>query len=224
MTSRVISRSSWSAKLPEAASKLVVRVRFPSPAPAGSAGQAVADSARCRARTARAPRVPLCVPVAGAGDRPSTEHEGVENAEMPLNRSAPPASVIPVLTYPNVPQAVEWLVRVFGFVERVRIGDHRAQLSFGDGALIVADDSADRTSPIPGAGVTHSVMLRVDDIDNHYAIVQASGIATSGEPKDMPYGERQYSVTDPAGHRWTFTQSVTNVSPEDWGGQTMSAW
>jgi hypothetical protein len=33
MTSSAISRSSWSATLAEAASKLVVRVRFPSPAP-----------------------------------------------------------------------------------------------------------------------------------------------------------------------------------------------
>ena len=39
MTGSAISRSSWSATTPEAASKLVVRVRFPSPAPAGSAGQ-----------------------------------------------------------------------------------------------------------------------------------------------------------------------------------------
>ena len=71
---------------------------------------------------------------------------------MACNRSAPPVSVTPVLTYPNVTEAVEWLVRVFGFEERVRIGDHRSQLSFGNGALIVADDSGDRRSPTVGAG------------------------------------------------------------------------
>jgi hypothetical protein len=38
--------------------------------------------------------------------------------------------VIPVLTYPNVRDAVAWLCASFGFLERVRIGeDHRAQLS-----------------------------------------------------------------------------------------------
>jgi hypothetical protein len=47
--------------------------------------------------------------------------------------------VILVLIYPDVREAVAWL-SAFGFVERVRIGDnHRAQLRFGDGALIVAD-------------------------------------------------------------------------------------
>lgn len=143
---------------------------------------------------------------------------------MVHNRSAPPVSVTPVLTYPDVAVAVDWLVRVFGFVERVRIGDHRAQLSFGDGALIVADASAGRSTPTPDAGVTHSVMLRVEDIDQHYADVQAAGVTAAAAPQDMPYGERQYSVTDPAGHRWTFTQSIRDVVPEEWGGQTMRGW
>jgi uncharacterized glyoxalase superfamily protein PhnB len=140
------------------------------------------------------------------------------------NRSAPPVSVTPVLTYPNVTAAVEWLVRVFGFEERVRIGNHRSQLSFGDGAVIVADNSGDRCSPESGAGVTHSVMVRVDDIDKHHSDVLAAGVTTLSEPEDMSYGERQYSVRDPAGHRWTFTQSVTDMAPEEWGGQTIQPW
>ena len=44
------------------------------------------------------------------------------------NRSVPSADVIPVLAYPDVPVAAEWLCRAFGFRERLRIGDHRAQL------------------------------------------------------------------------------------------------
>ena len=45
-----------------------------------------------------------------------------------------------------------------------------------------------------------------------------------GKPADYSYGERQYSVLDPAGHLWTFTQSVADVTPETWGGETVSAW
>jgi hypothetical protein len=45
---------------------------------------------------------------------------------MKVNRSIPTATVIPVLTYPDVRAAVAWLGAAFGFVERVRIGDdHR---------------------------------------------------------------------------------------------------
>ena len=53
---------------------------------------------------------------------------------MKRNRSIPPATVIPVLVYPDVREAVEWLEAAFGFLERVQIGEnHRSQLSFGDG-------------------------------------------------------------------------------------------
>ena len=58
---------------------------------------------------------------------------------MRSNRSIPTATVIPVLSYPSVRDAVAWLGAAFGFIEQVRIGeDHRAQLSVGDGAVIVA--------------------------------------------------------------------------------------
>jgi uncharacterized glyoxalase superfamily protein PhnB len=44
------------------------------------------------------------------------------------NRSIPSATVIPVLIYPDVREAVDWLSAAFGFSERVRIGeDHRSQ-------------------------------------------------------------------------------------------------
>ena len=58
---------------------------------------------------------------------------------MRPNRSIPRSTVIPVLIYPDVREAVDWLCAAFGFVERVRIGEnHRAQLTFGDGAVIDA--------------------------------------------------------------------------------------
>jgi uncharacterized glyoxalase superfamily protein PhnB len=82
---------------------------------------------------------------------------------MKRNRSVPDATVIPVLTYPDVRQAVAWLTAAFGFAERVRIGGgHRSHLRVGDGALIVADVRRDRCAPRQGE-VTHSVMVRVDD-------------------------------------------------------------
>jgi hypothetical protein len=59
----------------------------------------------------------------------------VESAGMKANRSIPASTVIPVLIYPDVREAVAWLSAAFGFVERVRIGEnHRTQLRFGGGA------------------------------------------------------------------------------------------
>jgi uncharacterized glyoxalase superfamily protein PhnB len=134
------------------------------------------------------------------------------------NRSIPSSTVIPVLVYPDVRAAVDWLVAAFGFRERVRIGEnHRAQLSFGDGAVIVGDVRHDRHPPRPGE-VTHSVMVRVDDVNAHYRRACAHGALVVMEPTDFPYGERQYSAADPAGHQWTFSETLADTHPARWGG------
>ncbi|MGN8025553.1 VOC family protein [Microbacterium sp. 22242] len=130
---------------------------------------------------------------------------------MLSNRSMPDATVVPVLAYRDVNEATEWLCRVFGFTERWRIGDHRAQLSFGDGAVVVRDDAG------PTGAQRCSVMVRVADVDAHCAHVRSLGAAIAEPPADHVYGERQYSVEDIGGHRWMFSQTIADVAPEEWG-------
>jgi len=36
---------------------------------------------------------------------------------------------------------------------------------------------------------------------------------------DKPWGERQYTAEDHAGHWWSFLQHVADVTPEEWGAQ-----
>ncbi len=143
-------------------------------------------------------------------------------ADVKANRSVPRATVIPVLIYPDVREAVAWLSAAFGFVERVRIGDnHRAQMSFGDGALIVGDVRGDRQPPRQGE-VTHVVLVRVDDARGHCERASAQGARILAEPTDMPFGERQYNAEDFAGHQWTFSETLEDVAPEAWGGETVT--
>ncbi len=77
---------------------------------------------------------------------------------MKIHRSVPPPTVMPVLVYPDVRAAVDFLTATFGFVQRIRIGeDHRAQAAVGtDGAAIIADVGGDRSPPRQG-GMTHLV-------------------------------------------------------------------
>ena len=139
------------------------------------------------------------------------------------NRSVPVSTVIPVLIYPDVREAVAWLTTVFGFTERVRIGeDHRSQLSFGDGAVIVGDTRGDRRPPRP-AEVTHSVIVRVEDARLHCERARNQGARILMEPTDFEYGERQYSVEDLAGHQWTFSETLEDIAPEEWGGESVTA-
>jgi uncharacterized glyoxalase superfamily protein PhnB len=140
---------------------------------------------------------------------------------MPIlrpNRSIPAATVIPVLIYPHVREAVDWLCAAFGFAERLQIGEnHRSQLVFGDGAVIVGDVRGERRPPRPGE-VTHSVMVRVEDAAAHCERARAHGARIVTEPADFEYGERQYTAEDPAGHQWTFSETLADVAPEEWGG------
>ena len=141
---------------------------------------------------------------------------------MKKNRSVPDVTVIPVLTYPDVRAAVVWLTDTFGFDERVRIGeDHRSQLQLGDGAVIVADVRADRVPPRSGEA-THSVLVRVEDAHTHCEHARALGARILMEPTDMPFGERQYTAEDLAGHQWTFSETLTDMAPEEWGGKTVT--
>ncbi len=144
---------------------------------------------------------------------------------MLTNRSAPPATVTPVLIYPDVRAAVAWLESAFGFEERVRIGDaHRAQLRVGsDGAVVVADVRAAQVAPSAGV-VTHLIKVRVPDVDATFARARDFGASVLEEPSTWEYGERSCLLEDLAGHRWELTQTVRDVEPEEWGGITIAPW
>jgi uncharacterized glyoxalase superfamily protein PhnB len=136
-------------------------------------------------------------------------------AVMQSNRSAPSATVIPVLGYPDVRAAVDWLTAALGFRERVRIGeDHRAQLQVGeDGAVVVADRGRDG-----GSDDRHLCKIRVEDVDAAFARAVEHGATVLEELTTRNYGEREATIADPAGHRWQLTQTVRDVAPEEWGG------
>jgi uncharacterized glyoxalase superfamily protein PhnB len=127
------------------------------------------------------------------------------------NRSMPDAAIVPVLAYPDVHEAAEWLCKAFGFEQRLVIGDHRVQLTFDDGAVVVAAGGS-------GADSAHSVMVRVEDADRHHERAAAAGATIVSPPTDYEYGERQYTAEDPGGHRWTFSQAIADVDPAEWGG------
>ena len=64
----------------------------------------------------------------------------------------------------------------------------------------------------------NSVLVRVGDADAHHSRARDRGAPILDPPGDRPYGEPQYTAEDLAGHHWTFSQSIADVAPEDWGG------
>lgn len=143
---------------------------------------------------------------------------------MLISRTTGSASVVPELVYPDVERAIDWLCTTFGFIEVWRAGGHRARIAFGNGVVIVADADAEygRAAPTPGDLRSSAVMVKVEDVDAHHDHAQRYGARILSPPADYPYGERQYSVEDLAGHHWTFSQAIADLAPEDWGGTSMS--
>src|SRR6266536_4179959 len=144
---------------------------------------------------------------------------------MLTNRSASPATVTPVLIYPDVRAAVAWLEAAFGFEERVRIGDsHRAQLRVGsDGAVVVADVRGDQVAP-DGGVVTHLIKVRVPDVDAAFTRAREGGARVVEELRTFEYGERSGVLEDVGGHRWELTQTVRDTALEEEGGTTIAPW
>lgn len=130
---------------------------------------------------------------------------------MLANRSIPRCTVIPELVYPDVEKAVQWLCDVFGFTVRIGMGSHRAQLNVGDGTVVLMEPRGE------SEGRAY-VMVRVEDVNGHCERARQRGAHIVRGPADYPYGERQYNVEDLAGHIWTFSQSLADVAPEEWGG------
>lgn len=123
-------------------------------------------------------------------------------------------TVIPELAYADVNAAADWLARVFGFGVRLRIGDHRVQMNIPGGGAMVAIELGHNS--VNGA---HAVMVRVENVSAHYGQAKAGGARITRSPQDYPFGERQYSAQDLGGHWWTFTESIDDVDPRDWGGE-----
>jgi uncharacterized glyoxalase superfamily protein PhnB len=130
------------------------------------------------------------------------------------NRSIPACTVIPELAYPDVSEAADWLCDRFGFSVRLRIANHRAQLNVGDGAIVIIEDRI-------GERRAFSLLVRVEDVDQHHERSVRRGARILRPPATYPYGERQYTAEDFAGNCWTFSQSVADVAPETWGGASV---
>jgi uncharacterized glyoxalase superfamily protein PhnB len=140
---------------------------------------------------------------------------------MVVNRSAPRASVVPILVYEDVGNAIDWLCGTFGFRERLRaVGPggrvSHAQLDIAEGVVMLGRQGGEFRLPRPNE-VSQYVTVHVDNVDEHFEHARQCGARILKSPADMPFGERQYTVEDLGGHRWTFSQSIADVALEDWG-------
>jgi uncharacterized glyoxalase superfamily protein PhnB len=139
------------------------------------------------------------------------------------NRTVPVDTVIPHIVYRDLPEAMAWLSRAFGFHERFRYGDgpSGAQMHAGRAFIMVRGvrQLADKTEETPatlGYG-TQSLTIFVDDVGGHCTQAKAAGATIVEEPHETVYGEYQYAALDLDGHLWVFSRHAKDLRPEDWG-------
>ena len=147
---------------------------------------------------------------------------GLPHQKKIMNRSAPAATIVPVLIYEDVDKAIEWLCRAFGLSERLRASGAggritHAQLSIGNGDLMIGASGAEFRPP-HGEEVSQYVLVHVEDVDQHFEQAKRSGARIV----DL-FGERLYTVEDLAGRRWTFSESIADIAPEQWAPSEFSS-
>ena len=126
--------------------------------------------------------------------------------------------VYPRLAYTDELAAIEYLERVFQLKEipevRNELGDHvLAWLRIGDGVVMVGRENADVHRILSPAGGKASVqiMVRVHDIDEHYAHAVGEHADITMPLEDAFFGERRYEASDLEGHRWSFMESFEAI-------------
>jgi uncharacterized glyoxalase superfamily protein PhnB len=138
-------------------------------------------------------------------------------AAMTGNRSVPVESVLPHVAYQDLPKAIAWLVRVFGFTEHYHYGEPMsgAQMYLGQAFLMVKQ--AKHQTPAELGFGTQSLTIFVEDVEGHCARAKAVGATILEEPHETVYGEFQYAAEDLEGHHWLFSRHARDLSPADWG-------
>jgi uncharacterized glyoxalase superfamily protein PhnB len=125
----------------------------------------------------------------------------------------PDPQVIPYLLYADAGAAMDWLIEVFAFTERVR--DERSDGTVRHGELLL-DHGGVIMLGSPGAGfrgprelgaVTQLQCITVTDLPAHRDRARAAG-ADVGEISIRAGQARSYTVDDPEGHRWYFSEPL----------------
>ena len=139
---------------------------------------------------------------------------------MPQNPPEGYPSVMPYLLYEDSEAALEFLVKAFGFTEKLRMTDDsgrvsHAEVQMSDGVIMFGTPPGDYKNPAKLGGKTQSVYVYVDDVDAHFERAKQAGAKMVREPEDQFYGDRSYGAADPEGHEWYFATHVRDVSPEE---------
>ena len=126
---------------------------------------------------------------------------------------SPDSQVVPYLLYEDAGAAMDWLTRVFGFTERVRDRQNDGTVRHGElaldngGVIMLGSPGAGFRGPAKLGEVTQLQCITITDLLAHRERAQAAGAEVS-EVSIRAGRARSYTVDDPEGHRWYFSEPL----------------
>jgi uncharacterized glyoxalase superfamily protein PhnB len=138
---------------------------------------------------------------------------------MISNRSVPADAVLPHILYRDVEQAISWLSRAFGFIERYRYGNpvSGAQMQAGSAWIMVKESGRNTPTPKELGFGTQSLTIFIENLEAHLENAKSAGVVIVEDLHETEYGEVQYGAEDLDGHHWLFSRHARDVRPEQWG-------
>jgi PhnB protein len=141
---------------------------------------------------------------------------------MPKNPPEGMPRLTPYLYYRDVPAALEWLAKAFGF-KKLMAHDGpdgsimHAEMKLADAVIMMgpASDEYGTKSPNDLPGVHQSLYVYVDNVDAHFERARSSGARIVRGPADQFYGDRNYTAQDCEGHHWHFAKHTKDIPPEE---------
>jgi uncharacterized glyoxalase superfamily protein PhnB len=140
------------------------------------------------------------------------------------NRSVPANIILPHIVYQNVPEAIAWLKRAFGFSVRYTYGDpvNGAQMFLNEEWIMVRQARAAQASPSNLGFGTQSLTIFVEDVEDQLSRAKMAGARIVEDLNETMYGELQFGVKDLDGHHWLFSRHARDVDPGEWGATVVT--
>jgi uncharacterized glyoxalase superfamily protein PhnB len=123
-------------------------------------------------------------------------------------------AVTPYLTVANAQKTIDFAKKVLGaeLIFEMKAPDgsiSHAELKIDDSIVMVGQAGGQWTA------TPASLYIYVPDVDSTYKKAVSTGAKSEREPADQFYGDRNASVVDENGTRWSFGTHVEDVSPEE---------
>jgi PhnB protein len=122
-------------------------------------------------------------------------------------------AITPYLYYEDLPAALKWLSKAFGFkafgpTMRRKGRLTHASMKRGDNIVMMGYPGPQYKSPRRVGHATQSLYVTLKGVDAMFARAKNAGAKVLEEPMNTEYGHRRCGIEDPEGHQWYFAEPV----------------